>query len=570
MPRKKKPEWIEVKLDDLTSSPLNPRKTFSEASLRELGEALTSEVGQLQPCVVRPMRLEGGRVLAGGYEVICGERRLRAAALVGKESLWCHVRHDLDDDDDALDAMLAENNQREDVAPLEEAEAFQALLDRGRTPAQIAAKLGRSETYVRQRLRLTTLGPEARQLLAHDLLQIGAALALAACGADTQRETIGLLGEELNWPEDLDRLGEKRDQWTPAPAVAKVEHVREALGATKRQLAVAPWSLDDAELVPSAGPCAKCPKRSGDQRELFEDVVEDLCLDARCWRAKGEALARRMAADGVAVVTGPEADKLLQWGRLGAGAGLIDLDEDFGFYYEAAPEGLRTWRDVLTAAGAIEDLEVTVVAGDTLHRAVDETAAWEAAARVAPQDAAARAPAGVRKKVQAETGASPPRDPWKEQERKRQEKAKLQRDERRRCTQALVAAIEGESGPPTGDVAELLVGITLRTVGQLVLDDVCKRRGLKAESHEREEALRRLLEEMDEESEVWALLVELLIGQEMQASAWSDRDPLKAGEQVRALLDHYVVDVAKHRREAKAAAKPKKRKPKTKRTARAS
>ncbi len=128
----KKPKHVEVRLDDLTTSPLNPRKTFSEDSLRDLADSIASK-GLLQPLVVRPIRLINGREMAGGYEVVCGERRFRASLNAGVEKIPVIVRYDLDDDGDALEAMILENNQREDVQPLEEAEAFAALANRGRS-----------------------------------------------------------------------------------------------------------------------------------------------------------------------------------------------------------------------------------------------------------------------------------------------------------------------------------------------------------------------------------------------------------------------------------------------------
>lgn len=559
MPTTKKPKQLEVRLDDLTTSPLNPRKTFPEDSLRDLADSIASK-GLLQPLVVRPIRLINGREMAGGYEVVCGERRFRASLNAGVEKIPVIVRYDLDDDGDALEAMILENNQREDVQPLEEAEAFAALANRGRSVAEIATKLGRSESYVRGRLQLCQLHPDARTVLERGYLPLGGALVLASLREETQAEVIQKLADESDWPSDLDFSCLGQFQY---PMIATRRDVLSVIRAHKRGLALAPWDLDDAELVPDAGACSRCPSRTGAQADLFGDGDDD-CLDATCWRAKGAALAQRRAAAGETVITGEEATKLLGYGGgLAWGSGKVNLaapfpdhpDDDRGF------RGL-TWRDVLTEAGALDEVERAVVAGPEgeLLEVADETAAWAAAETVAPRAAAAFGPGPKGRTSRSSSGEA---DTWKERERQRAAKGKLQREERRRCTEALVAAIESESGPPPCAVAELLVGITVRTVGQTVLDEVCKRRGLKADSMERANALLAALEDLDEESEVWALLVELLIGQEMQVNTWSDADPLKDGE-MSALLHHYAVDVAKHRREAKAATKPK-RKPKTKR-----
>lgn len=303
MPTTKKPKHVEVRLDDLTTSPLNPRKTFSEDSLRDLADSIASK-GLLQPLVVRPIRLINGREMAGGYEVVCGERRFRASLNAGVEKIPVIVRYDLDDDGDALEAMILENNQREDVQPLEEAEAFAALANRGRSVAEIATKLGRSESYVRGRLQLCQLHPDARTVLERGYLPLGGALVLASLREETQAEVIQKLAEESDWPPlpdfDLSRLDPYQH-----PMVATRRDVIGVIRSSKRSLPRAPWDLDDAELVPDAGACSRCPSRTGAQADLFGDGDDD-CLDASCWRAKGAALAQQRADAGETVITDRE------------------------------------------------------------------------------------------------------------------------------------------------------------------------------------------------------------------------------------------------------------------------
>ena len=325
----KKPKTLDVPIGQLTESELNPRRTFDEDALKDLADSIAAD-GILQTLLVRPLRLVNGRELPGGYEVICGARRLRAATIAGAKTVPVRVRYDLDDVA-ALEAMVAENSQRADVAPLEESDAYEALLERGRDVAAIAAKLGRSESYVRARLRLQRLGPEGRMLLEHGLLTLTGALALAQLDAAPQRQAVEHMGPALrwprveNWPDGFE--GDEYGHWMPG--VASGQHVRAAIKRACRVLAEAPWDLADAQLVPNAGACASCPRRTAAQAELFGDADgEDLCLDGACWEAKvdGWWTARRaeLEAAGATVLEG-DAGELSAKSREGPGVVLVTV-----------------------------------------------------------------------------------------------------------------------------------------------------------------------------------------------------------------------------------------------------
>jgi ParB/RepB/Spo0J family partition protein len=169
----------EIALDKLTPHPAN-RKHFDEAQLRELAESLR-EKGQLTPTLVRPR----GR----GYELLAGERRWRAAKLAGFAGLLCIVREL--NDEAALEVLAIENNQRQDVHPLEEAELYKALLQfTGHDVASVARKLGRSPTYVRERLRLLRLIPKARELMLAGAIPLAHAVLLAGLSPADQKRAI--------------------------------------------------------------------------------------------------------------------------------------------------------------------------------------------------------------------------------------------------------------------------------------------------------------------------------------------------------------------------------------------
>ena len=157
-------KWIP--LDHIHEAAWNPRKHFDATKLGEMADSIRQK-GVLEPAIVRL------RPQAGGYELVAGARRFRATKLAGLTSLPAIVR-DLDDAS-ALEFAVIENGQREDVSPVEEAEGFKALqaMDAARfTVAEIAAKVGKAESYVYRRMKLLTLEPEYREALADGRLTI--------------------------------------------------------------------------------------------------------------------------------------------------------------------------------------------------------------------------------------------------------------------------------------------------------------------------------------------------------------------------------------------------------------
>jgi ParB/RepB/Spo0J family partition protein len=145
-------------LSQIEPSPRNPRRHFDAGALQQLADSIR-EKGIIEPLIVRPMRDDNGEF----SEIVAGERRYRAAKLAGLDEVPCIVR-DLDDRQ-ALELAIIENNQRVDVHPIEEAQGFEALraMDAAYDALAIAKKIGRSESYVRGRLRLLKLSPVVRE-----------------------------------------------------------------------------------------------------------------------------------------------------------------------------------------------------------------------------------------------------------------------------------------------------------------------------------------------------------------------------------------------------------------------
>lgn len=160
---------LELKIADIERSPYQPRREFREEELKELAESLKNS-GLVQPPTVR-------RNAQGRYELIAGERRLRAAQLAG----WAKIRVTLVEADDQTAAVMTttENLQREDLNPIEEAVSYRTLQDRfNLTQAEVAEKVGKGRATVANATRLLELPEEVKQLVATQLLSVGHAKVL--------------------------------------------------------------------------------------------------------------------------------------------------------------------------------------------------------------------------------------------------------------------------------------------------------------------------------------------------------------------------------------------------------
>jgi ParB family chromosome partitioning protein len=162
------PGMQEIDVSAIRPNPYQPRDQFDEEALGALADSIR-EVGVLQPVLVRPAE--------DGYELIAGERRWRAARRVGLQRIPALVRET--DDGSALEQALVENLQREELNPLEEAGAYQQLIeDFGLTHEQVAQKAGCSRASVSNTLRLLTLPPSIQRLVRERQLTMGHARAL--------------------------------------------------------------------------------------------------------------------------------------------------------------------------------------------------------------------------------------------------------------------------------------------------------------------------------------------------------------------------------------------------------
>jgi len=160
---------VELKLDDLSPNPYQPRRSFDEASLNELAESVKSH-GVIQPIVAR--RVSGGR-----YQIIAGERRWRAARLAGLSTVPAVIKEM--DDSAMMQVALIENLQRQDLNPIEEALAYRKLMDGfGLTQEDVSSAVGRSRPAIANSVRLLNLPPAVQDHIAEKRLSVGHARCL--------------------------------------------------------------------------------------------------------------------------------------------------------------------------------------------------------------------------------------------------------------------------------------------------------------------------------------------------------------------------------------------------------
>lgn len=307
--------YADLPREKLFPSPTNPRKTFKKDRLAELGESLKK--GQLVPMLVRPAPKYGDEA----YEIVDGERRWRASELAKLLTLRVEIRQMTDLE--VLEAQLVSRAQSEDLHPVEEADGFRALSKLGLDVDAIAAKIGKSPSYVYARLKLSKLEKRPREAFLAGELGATIALLIARLPAEVQdvatREVLGDVSREdseMLWfggTNAMNPAEEGEVDYDPKAPGAKgyvpLEKrerqplsFREASRLLQRKymlrLEVAKFPTGDATLVPEAGACSTCEYRTGNQRELFSDVRSaDVCTRPKCFNAKTEAAWKRAAGE---------------------------------------------------------------------------------------------------------------------------------------------------------------------------------------------------------------------------------------------------------------------------------
>lgn len=307
---------VHIPLALLKPSPTNPRKRFDPDKLATLAASIKAH-GLLQPILARPA--PGARAGEPLYEIVAGERRWRASQQAQAPSIMTLVR-DMTDFE-VIELQLVENLERADITELEEAHSYRALLRKPdglqgyATVDELAARIGKSRSYVFQRMKLLDLQDEGRQALADGKISFSVALLIARLpsAADQAKATAQIVA------------GWAGEPYTYKSAEAYIH------GTFHLDLARATFPIADATLVPAAGSCRDCGKRTGANPDLFADVAKaDTCTDAACFHGKEEAhracVKATAEAKGMEVITGKEARKIKPQ-AYGSLKGWLELDK---------------------------------------------------------------------------------------------------------------------------------------------------------------------------------------------------------------------------------------------------
>ena len=304
--------FLFIPLGKLGESPTNPRKHFDAAKLEELSRSI-KEVGVLEPLIVRAHKNGDGTA----FQVVCGARRYRASKLAGLAEVPATIREFTDDQVRLI--QLAENGAREDLSPLDEAEAYAALAADGLDAQAIAKTLGKKTRDVARRLPLAKLPKSARDALASGLLPVGHAEYLARIpDAKLQEEAL----ERFLY--DANEYGDGKPLYAAVPLAIAKRIVEEEFMTS---LSVAMFDPEDATLSP-LGACSKCPHLAGNNRDLFGDVkAKAVCTNPKDFRLKVENHLGKLRDSGYTVLSEKEANRAFPFsGSDAVGNDFVDLE----------------------------------------------------------------------------------------------------------------------------------------------------------------------------------------------------------------------------------------------------
>lgn len=344
----------------IVPDPKQPRKTFDDASLKELADSI-ADIGIVQNLMVRfePQEFTlhepdlvspnqwtvldrkgnlvcqdtekeckqfikenatDGDGLSPKYVLVAGERRLRAAALAKLDVVPCMVREGMEARD-IVKAQFAENDGREALSPMDEAESFHDLVyvQKLFTADELAKELGKSRQLVFGRLKLAKLPKGIKEAVRAGALN--AALAELVARVPGEKNQFKAM-KEIQEGGELEYPGREEGDWD-----VKVQHPMSVRQATRYlrekytlKLEEAVFDVEDQELLSGVGACKECPKRSGNCLTLFPELAKspNVCTDPECYGKKKAAHIQRArdeaAAKGLTVLTDKQAKGFFQYG----------------------------------------------------------------------------------------------------------------------------------------------------------------------------------------------------------------------------------------------------------------
>lgn len=319
---------LDVDISVLVEDPKNVRHHYDAEQLEKLTESVR-QFGLLSPLLV--VEREQGQ-----YQIVYGHRRYRAAKAAGLQTVTVDVAQLTDVQ--VLELQVVENIQRADLQPLEEAEAYQRLVDEaGYTPVQIAERVGKSKAWVYARLKLLALSPEAKKALEQGKINNTIAVPLA------RLPTHKLQADALKRLTATGLDGEPMYNSRQATAWLQKEFCQ--------SLKAAPFDLKAPDLVPDAGACTACPKNSASATPgLFDDLAGGAwCTDTKCFsekcRASWALKAAKAEKQGAKVVPLEQGRKLFgEGGSLRYGTKYVEADA-----IAQADREKRSWAQLVAA-----------------------------------------------------------------------------------------------------------------------------------------------------------------------------------------------------------------------------
>lgn len=323
-PEPRAPDRMEtIPTEQLRECATNPRKVYDD--IDGLAASIAN-VGVQQPLVVRESQ---GKTR---YEIVFGHRRYRAAKKAGLLEVPCVVRQLTDVE--VLKAQLAENIARKELHPLDEAEALAVLHGEYKVPAEeIAKEVGKTLSWVHQTLQLRKLCPEARKAFSDGKLNKWGAIEIARIPSQK------LQAEVTKRALEVSGLSHERMSERELKALIREKYMR--------SLRDAAFSQKDDMLVPAAGACLTCPKRSGNMVDLFEEWKRaDVCTDVGCFQDKLDAhwaaIRAKAKEEGKKSLGLEEGRKVFKRGTPSWDSDWVELDAP-------CPDDpkKRTWREVL-------------------------------------------------------------------------------------------------------------------------------------------------------------------------------------------------------------------------------
>tara|TARA_R110002049_G_scaffold242357_1_gene416157 strand:- start:1377 stop:3173 length:1797 start_codon:yes stop_codon:yes gene_type:complete len=240
----------ELSIERIIPDAMQPRKSFNEDALKRLSESI-EEHGVLQPITVR----KSGK----DYIIVMGERRYRASKLAKKKTIPCIVRQY--ENNDVLEIQIIENLQRQDVEPTEEAEAI-AFLSEKYAPTEISKRLGRTDNFVRQRLKLAGLIEGFKAFVRNGEMTISLGVGVALFEPEEQQMMLETMGEGFN-----------------------AHQINQMIKNQTYDLENAPFDVTNEKLVSKVGACTKCPFNAANQGNLFGDG-KMVCTKSACYETK--------------------------------------------------------------------------------------------------------------------------------------------------------------------------------------------------------------------------------------------------------------------------------------------